>query len=93
MNQPLDVMFVSPDYSFQAYQALSKDFSAIKPPTWALLLAQSCRAKGFVAANDQKLGHLEAEMLRQSQALQRQAVEHGAQAKADATPPHSPVRE
>ena len=47
MNRQLDVLFVSPDSSFQAYQALSKDFSAIEPPTWALLLAQSCRAKGF----------------------------------------------
>ncbi len=47
MNRQLDVIFVSPDSSFQAYQALSKDFSAIEPPTWALLLAQSCRAKGF----------------------------------------------
>jgi hypothetical protein len=45
----------------------------------------------FVAANDQNLGHLEAEVLRPSQALQRQAVEQGAQAKADATPPHGPV--
>ena len=43
----LDVLFVNPDSSFKAYQALSKDFSAIEPPTWALLLAQSCRAKGF----------------------------------------------
>jgi len=50
MNRPLDVLFVSPDSSFQAYQALSKDFSAIEPPTWALLLAQSCRAKGFGVA-------------------------------------------
>lgn len=47
MNRQLDVLFVSPNSSFQAYQALSKDFAAIEPPTWALLLAQSCRAKGF----------------------------------------------
>ena len=47
MNRQLDVLFVSPDSSFQAYQALSKEFSAIEPPTWALLLAQSCRAKGY----------------------------------------------
>ena len=47
MNRQLDVLFVSPDSSAQAYQELSKDFSAIEPPTWALLLAQSCRAKGF----------------------------------------------
>jgi len=47
MNRQLDVLFVNPDSSFQAYQELSKDFSAVEPPTWALLLAQSCRAKGF----------------------------------------------
>src|SRR3974390_531578 len=47
MNRPLDVLFVSPDSSFQAYQELSKDFSAIEPPTWSLLLAESCRSKGF----------------------------------------------
>src|SRR2546423_2828487 len=46
-SRQLDVLFVSPDSSAQAYQELSKDFSAIEPPTWALLLAQSCRAKGF----------------------------------------------
>jgi hypothetical protein len=41
----------------------------------------------FVAAADQNLGHLEAEVLRQTRQLQRRAVEAGAQAKADATPP------
>jgi len=47
MNKPLDVLFVNADSAAQAYQELSKDFSAIEPPTWALLLAQSCRSKGF----------------------------------------------
>lgn len=47
MNRPLDVLFVSADSSADAYQDLSKNFSAIEPPTWALLLAQSCRSKGF----------------------------------------------
>ena len=62
MNRQLDVLFVSPDSSFQAYQALSKDFSAIEPPTWALLLAQSCRAKGFgVAILDCTAEHLSVE--------------------------------
>lgn len=42
----LDVLFVNPSSSFQ-YQELSKRYAAIEPPTWALLLAQSCRAKGF----------------------------------------------
>lgn len=46
MSRPLDVLFVNPDSAAAAYQELSRDFSAIEPPTWALLLAQSCRAKG-----------------------------------------------
>ncbi len=43
----IDVLFVNPDSSLDAYQELAKTYSAIEPPTWALLLAQSCRAKGF----------------------------------------------
>ncbi|MBI5772766.1 MAG: radical SAM protein [Verrucomicrobia bacterium] len=50
MNRPLDVLFVNADSAATAYQELAKDFSAIEPPTWALLLAQSCRAKGFGVA-------------------------------------------
>jgi anaerobic magnesium-protoporphyrin IX monomethyl ester cyclase len=50
MSRPLDVLFVNADSSAQAYQDLSKDFSAIETPTWALLLAQSCRSKGFGVA-------------------------------------------
>ena len=29
------------------YQNLSDNYSAVEPPTWALLLAESCRSKGF----------------------------------------------
>ncbi|TSC65032.1 MAG: Fe-S oxidoreductase [Parcubacteria group bacterium Gr01-1014_91] len=48
MDKKLDVLFVNPDASFRVYQEwFSKGYSAIEPPTWALLLAQSCRAKGF----------------------------------------------
>jgi radical SAM superfamily enzyme YgiQ (UPF0313 family) len=47
VDKKLDVLFVNPDSSFQAYQELSKSYAAIEPPTWALLLAESCRAKGF----------------------------------------------
>ncbi len=43
----IDVLFVNPDSSLDAYQELAKTYSAIEPPTWALLLAQSCRSKGF----------------------------------------------
>jgi radical SAM superfamily enzyme YgiQ (UPF0313 family) len=43
----LDVLFVNPNSSLEAYQDLAKVYSAIEPPTWALLLAESCRAKSF----------------------------------------------
>ncbi|MCP9447730.1 MAG: radical SAM protein [Nitrospira sp.] len=49
-SKPLDVLFVNADSSLQAYQDLAKTYSAIEPPTWALLLAQSCRVKGFGVA-------------------------------------------
>jgi radical SAM superfamily enzyme YgiQ (UPF0313 family) len=50
MTTKLDVLFVNPDSSVKAYQGLAEVYSAIEPPTWALLLAESCRAKGFGAA-------------------------------------------
>lgn len=43
----MDALFVNPDSSAKAYQDLAKTFSAIEPPTWSLLLAESCRSKGF----------------------------------------------
>ena len=43
----VDCLLINPDSSLKAYQGLSSKFSAIEPPTWALLLAASCRAKGF----------------------------------------------
>lgn len=47
MHRKLDVLFVNPDSSAKAYQGLAIVYSAIEPPTWALLLAESCRSKGF----------------------------------------------
>lgn len=67
MNRPLDVLFVNADSSAQAYQELSKDFSAIEPPTWALLLAQACRANGFGVA----ILDCGAERLSEAQAVSR----------------------
>lgn len=67
MNRPLDVLFVNADSSAQAYQDLSKDFSAIEPPTWALLLAQACRSNGFGVA----LLDCGAERLSEEQAVKR----------------------
>jgi anaerobic magnesium-protoporphyrin IX monomethyl ester cyclase len=46
----IDVLFITPDSSRQAYQGLSEVYSAIEPPTWSLLLAESVRVKGFSPA-------------------------------------------
>lgn len=43
----MDVLFINPNSSAKAYQDLAKVYSAIEPPTWSLLLAESCRSKGF----------------------------------------------
>ena len=43
----MDVLFVNPNSSAKAYQGLAPLYAAIEPPTWALLLAESCRAKGY----------------------------------------------
>jgi hypothetical protein len=43
----VDVLFVEADSSGVAYQDLGKLYAAIETPTWSLLLAQSCRAKGY----------------------------------------------
>lgn len=42
----MDVLFINPGNATAVYQDLAKDYSAIEPPTWALLLAQSCRTIG-----------------------------------------------
>ena len=46
MNQ-LQVLFVHPNASNKIYQGLSKGLSAIEPPIWAALLANSLRASGY----------------------------------------------
>jgi hypothetical protein len=45
----------------------------------------------LVMATDQNLGHLEVQAMQDVQELLRQAIQRGAQAKADATPPLCPV--
>ena len=47
MKSNIDCLFVNTDSSIQAYQNLSAQYSGIEPPTWSLLLAESCRSKGF----------------------------------------------
>ena len=43
-----DVLFINPGNHQAIYQGLAENFSAIEPPTWALLLAQSVRTVGYV---------------------------------------------
>ena len=43
----LDCTFIVASSSKKSYQGLSNTYSAIEPPTWALLLAQSIRSVGF----------------------------------------------
>ena len=43
----IDATFIIPNNAAGIYQSLSSKFAAIETPTWALLLAQSCRSKGF----------------------------------------------
>jgi anaerobic magnesium-protoporphyrin IX monomethyl ester cyclase len=43
----MDALFVTFSSSSKAYQDLAKTYAAIEPPTWSLLLAESCRGKGF----------------------------------------------
>jgi hypothetical protein len=43
----LDVLFIAPNNSQGIYQDLAKDYAGIEPPTWACLLAESCRSIGL----------------------------------------------
>ena len=43
----IDVCFLIASSAKKSYQQLSETYTAIEPPTWALLLAQSCRSVGF----------------------------------------------
>lgn len=60
----IDALFVVPGNAKGVYQALSEDFSAIETPTWALLLAESCRSVGhnveILDVTAEKLSHEDA---------------------------------
>ena len=56
----IDILFITPNSSKKVYQDLSKNYSAIEPPTWSLLLAESCRSKNFkVGILDANAEHLD----------------------------------
>lgn len=46
----MDIVFVNTNSAKEVYQPLANKWSAIEPPTWSLLLAQSCRSKGYEVA-------------------------------------------
>ncbi len=46
-NSSVDVCFVVPSSAKKAYQNLANVYSAIEPPTWALLLAKSLKKKNY----------------------------------------------
>lgn len=43
----LDILFINTNSANSVYQKLAEKWAAVEPPTWSLLLAQSCRAKGY----------------------------------------------
>ena len=62
-----DVLFIAPGNSKGVYQGLSNDYSAIEPPTWALLLAESCRSQNYKV----DLIDVNAEQLNKEEVLKR----------------------
>jgi radical SAM superfamily enzyme YgiQ (UPF0313 family) len=61
-----DILFISPGNATGIYQSLADNYAAIEPPTWALLLAQSCRSIGYnVALIDANAEQLDKEIVGQ----------------------------
>lgn len=46
----IDILFINSNAPEKIYQELAKDFTAIEPPTWSLLLAEACRKQGYSVA-------------------------------------------
>ena len=66
-EKKIDCLFLITKSSGSTYQKLSITYSAIEPPTWALLLAQSMRAAG----NEVKILDSNAEDLSKEEILER----------------------
>ena len=88
---------VSLGMSTTCLEPVASSFPIGTPPEpLAVLAARAACAleasmQRLVLAGDQDLGHLEVQAARDVQELLRQAIQRGAQAKADATPPVCPV--
>jgi anaerobic magnesium-protoporphyrin IX monomethyl ester cyclase len=63
----IDVVFVAPGNNNVIYQDLSKRYTTVEPPTWALLLAESCRSRKLTPA----IIDINAEGLNDNQVLER----------------------
>ena len=76
-------------------EASVQSSTTISEPLAVLAARAACALErslqGLVLASDQNLGHLEVQAAHDVQALLCQAIQRGAQAKADATPPVCPV--
>jgi radical SAM superfamily enzyme YgiQ (UPF0313 family) len=66
-DKKIDCCFLITPNSLRSYQSLSKDYAAIEPPTWALLLAESMRSVG----NNVMILDANAEGLSEKQILDR----------------------
>ena len=62
-----DVVFINPGNAKGIYQDLANDYSAIEPPTWSLLLAESMRSVGFKV----KIFDINAERLNTKEAVSK----------------------
>jgi anaerobic magnesium-protoporphyrin IX monomethyl ester cyclase len=63
----MDIVFINPGNAKALYQGLANKLTAVEPPTWALLLAESVRSKGWKTA----IIDANAEELDDSQLLER----------------------
>lgn len=56
----MDILFIVPSND-KVYQALKSEYASIEPPTWGLLLAESCRHAGYTVGildmNAENLDH------------------------------------
>ena len=50
MSGQIDLLLVTPPSRMVVYQELSKDYAAIEPPVWSLLIAEHIRRLGWSVA-------------------------------------------
>ena len=72
----MDIVFINPGNAKALYQGLANKLTAVEPQTWALLLAESVRSKGWktaiIDANAEELD--ESKLLERIKALQPRLI-------------------